>query len=249
MKAQAFEMMQGSEKHMDYVVLARRGRFKIGLKIVGVAHTKLSGKSYVAVRIRSAVDETYEKPEVPNLATEKLTNATAWPGIAFDNVDETRASTNGGVFINGDFEGEIETLMASLKDTSWQAAMCGSLIGKLVGEQGVVLVLTPEQLISYFGVTLKPVVDKLQERLDKMIEITATVVASTGVFQLQADLMKKLTNAEHQLPAPVKQVEVSECEGAKVVSLFPKPKHKPGLSDVAEPDLDDARGEDNDNDY
>jgi hypothetical protein len=63
------------------------------------------------------------------------------------------------------------------------------------------------------------------------------------VFQLQADLMKKLTNAEHQLPAPVKQVEVSEGEGAKVVTLFSKPKHNP------KPDLDDETGEDNDNDY
>ena len=143
MEAQAFEMMKGSEKHMDYVVLARRGRFKIGLKIVGVAHTKLAGKAYVAVRIRSAFDEDYAEPEVPDLALKKLTNATAWPGVEFQNVDETRASTNGGVFINGDFEGEIETLMASLKDTSWQAAMCESLIGKLVGEQGVVLVVTP----------------------------------------------------------------------------------------------------------
>ena len=249
MEAQAFEMMKGSEKNMDYVVLARRGRFKIGLKIVGVAHTKLAGKAWVAVRIRSAVDEIYAEPEVPDLALKKLTNATAWPGVEFQNVDETRASTNGGVFINGDFEGEIETLMASLKDTSWQAAMCESLIGKLVGEQGVVLVLTPEQLVSYFAVTLKPVVAKLQERLDAMIAATAHVAQATGVFQLQADLMKKLTSAEKQLPAPIKQVEVSEGEGAKVVTLFPKPKHKPSLSDIVEPDLDDEGGEHNDNDY
>ena len=82
-----------------------------------------------------------------------------------------------------------------------------------------------------------------------MIETTALIEQATGVFQLQADLMKKLTSAEKQLPAPIKQVEVSEGEGAKVVTLFPKPKHKPSLSDIVEPDLDDAQdGEDNDND-
>jgi len=107
MGAQAFEMMKGSEKHMDYVVLARRGRFKIGLKVVGVAHTKIAGKSYVAIRIRSAYDEGYEPPKVPNLALEKLALESAWPGVKFENVNDERASTNGGVFINGDFQGEI----------------------------------------------------------------------------------------------------------------------------------------------
>ena len=97
MEALAFEMMKGSEKHMDYVVLARRGRFKIGLKVVGVANTKIAGKSYVAIRIRSAYDEGYEPPKVPNLALEKLTLESAWPGVKFENVNDERASTNGGV--------------------------------------------------------------------------------------------------------------------------------------------------------
>jgi hypothetical protein len=248
MEPQAYEMMMGSEHRMDYVVLARHGRFQIGLKVVGVAHTKIQGKSWVAFRIRSAINEDYEAPEVPNLALEKLTLQTAWPAVTFEKVDEERASTNGGVFIDGDFEGDIERLIDSLANGAWKKSTAESVI-TMVNGPGVKLVLTAEQLEAYLAVVLAPVVNKLQERLDKMIEITATVVASTGVFQLQADLMKKLTNAEHQLPAPVKQVEVSEGEGAKVVTLFPKPKHKPSLSDIVEPDLDDEGGEDNDNDY
>ena len=59
---------------------------------------QVAGKSYVAIPIRSAYDEGYEPPKVPNLAAlEKLTLESGWPGVKFENVNDERASTNGGV--------------------------------------------------------------------------------------------------------------------------------------------------------
>jgi hypothetical protein len=104
-----FNMMTGSTGGADYLMFARRGNVGLGLKVLGVqngSNHNMPGKVYLHFRVRSAEVSGMQQHEsdtsVVSLSEHKLSHDDAWPGITFDKVNDTRASTVVGVFIRGE---------------------------------------------------------------------------------------------------------------------------------------------------
>jgi len=189
---QTHKMMQGTGGVKDYLLIAMKGEIGLGLKPNMIAPGKKPGTTYVGARIRSAKVPEADRPKlagnVVSLAFKNLTLNEAWPGITWEKMDASRASTQIGMFLRGSPDDSPQMLLDELADHKLASKMADYLI-ELLGEGN--MVLSRDEIITWIDQTYAPAAQKIARAVAASNAIEAEIESSIGTFGMQAELMKK----------------------------------------------------------
>lgn len=185
--------IRGTMGHKDYLLLAVKGEIGIGVKPNVISPSKTPGVTYVGARLRSVVLAADEKPNlgpktVVHLAFKNLKIQEAWPGITWEKVNSSRASTQIGVFLKGSPEENPEVLVDAMKDKKFATKMT-TYLAELVGEGN--LILPKQTIIDWIDSKYAPAVASMQKELKAQEIMNTEIQNNLGVFGMQADIMKK----------------------------------------------------------
>ena len=200
-----FRMMKGTSGKADYVVFAHKGDIALGIKVEAVisgTKFKMPGTVWFGTRLRSAKlaglttagegGFTSLSNIVQLKKTVPLDVAGAWPDVVWENNDAHRASTSVGIFVPGRPDGapeEIARFAENIANGKLSTDMAAYLM-KLAGE--CEFILTLEELAEYLENIFKPVFKLMNETVKKQLWLKAEMVASVGMFGMQAALIKKV---------------------------------------------------------
>lgn len=206
-------MMLGSEGNLDYLVVGRNGPFALGLKpnqVMPGAKFNMPGMTWFGARIRSApAGEMFKMADAIDAADggnvvalkKKPENHTeAWPTITWEKNSEKRASTQIGVWLEGDFDSleKGQPLLEKLKNREIAEQMA-NYIAELIGEDQ--LFLSPKRIASWLQATIyAPMAKKVEKMLELATAVQSEMKATAGQFGMQAAMVKKAYNGIAETP-------------------------------------------------
>jgi hypothetical protein len=197
----AMKLMEGSSTGPTYLPIARKGNVLLGVKPWGLADGGRYGcpqTTYFVAHLRSApenglfADEDHGQkvvklqPNPPNLWD-------AWPGIDWQSKSKARASTNIGILLRGQFNGDDDDLQATLlnqiKDGQLSKKMAAYLV-KLAGPDN--LILSERKITDWLEAEYAPLIVKITGSIEKVKELKALMTASIGEFGMEGEILKKV---------------------------------------------------------
>lgn len=192
--AKKHTMMRGTGGQLDYLMIARQDGVGLGIKPNVIGEGQAPNTTYVGIRLRSAPMEGKRpsKPEDGNVVPfTPLALDTAWDGIEWEKVDNLRASTQLGVFLQGTLANDTEVLLEEMSDSKLSKKMADYVLS-LVNPD--FLCVTPEDVIEWLELTYSQAAAHVSKAIEDKKAIVATISSNIGVVGTQSELMKKMYN-------------------------------------------------------
>lgn len=200
-KSAELKMMTGTEGKADYLAVARRGAFALGLKpnqVVPGASLKMSGTTWFGARIRAAsagfmIDEIPDddNANVISFAAIPKTPGEAWPHIEWEKDTDERASSQIGVWEKGSImPGEnATTILERLREGALAKDMA-NYVAELAGVD--YLIVTPEQITEWLQATFfLPLLKQLEKISSMNAAVKEEISSNVGKFGVAAAMVKK----------------------------------------------------------
>ncbi len=228
-------MMRGTGKHLDYIVVARRGEIALGVKPYPIftGPTKKNGlveqaTAIITFRLRSMrAPQLFEgDTNVVKLADKSLTTTSAWPAVELwekkerhENVgdklvEDFYSSTSIGAPLLGDLNTDQETILKQLEGTEvWENL--GVFLKAVAGEDN--MVISEGELIEWLKAFYQPVVDGIRKNQEMNAELTQKLTSDIGVFRVWSKAYKDVHDKHNPQSEEVADLdaeqEVYDIEG------------------------------------
>lgn len=200
-KPAELKMMVGTEGKADYLAVARRGAFALGLKpnqaIPGQA-MGMQDKTWFGARIRAAsaaglIDDLPEddSTNVVSFAAIPKAPGEAWSHIEWEKADGTRASAQIGVWEMGSVvPGSDHGNLLERLGSGTLAKDMANYVAELAGQD--YLLVTPDEIAQWLQTTFFGI---LHKQLEKAMALNAAMAeeikGSVGKFGVAAAMVKK----------------------------------------------------------
>jgi hypothetical protein len=189
-------LIDGTETHQSYGVVARRGNIFLGIRLCGMTDGKkfgLPSTTYLHGRLRSARSDSLsaqlggaEQGKIVQLPLHQLSVDSAWPNLSFEKVDAKRASLGVGLFI----QGSLITNTAAVLTRIQKGDLFRKLIDYAIDQAGPEnRIVSAEEASLWLADQAKPMLTKLAAKIALSKTTAATLHEFGTKFQQQVEVV------------------------------------------------------------
>ena len=197
----AYTMMTGTEGKADYLAIARKGAFALGLKpnqVIPGTQMGMPNRTWFGARLRAAgaafLIEDISPDEPTNVIEFKSipkAPGEAWPHVEWEKADHNRASSQIGAWVDGSVltGADNDLIMSKLRDRVLANDMA-AYAAEIAGQD--YLLLTVEQIASWLQKTFfLPFLKQLEKQAALNASMTHEIDQNVGKFGVAAAMVKK----------------------------------------------------------
>jgi hypothetical protein len=163
-------VIDGTDSHKSYGVVARRGDIFLGIKFSGLTDGSkfgAPGKTYLHARVRSARDQGLaeeldlgkDPSNVVSFLEKQLGLDEAWPSFSFDKLNDHRASLLVGMFIEGTLPADASAIAGRIE----QGDLFGKIVEFMIEQVGPEKCIADADLVTaWLSVEAKPLLQGLK---------------------------------------------------------------------------------------
>jgi hypothetical protein len=200
-EAPSYKMMNGTFSGSSYLWIGRIGNVAIGVRPTSIANGRAVGgnseATWFGFKLRAAFggslfETTESNPIVPFKDLKTFDKPGDALPIEWDRSDNTRASKDFGILLQGNQHNSIEVLVASMKENQIPQLVTEYLAG-LIGHEN--LVVPSRAITTWLSETYDQTIEALFARAEKLRKLREAMDKTAGQVISMKDIEKLVQDA------------------------------------------------------